>query len=101
MTALAEQLERIVGSQGLTTDPDELHPRLTEWRGAYEGRTSCMVRPASTDEVAAVAAVDEETAMEALDLIDLDLEELPMFLTSLTYIRHPTWPLIRHLTRYS
>jgi len=29
------------------------------------------------EEIAAVAAVDEETALEALDLIDLDLEELP------------------------
>ncbi|MFC1863761.1 xanthine dehydrogenase family protein molybdopterin-binding subunit, partial [Thermodesulfobacteriota bacterium] len=29
------------------------------------------------EEIAAVAAVDEETAMEALELIDLDLEELP------------------------
>ena len=54
MTELAEQLERIVGPNGLTTDPDELQPRLTEWRGDYEGRTHCMVRPASTDEVAAV-----------------------------------------------
>ncbi|MBT8094197.1 MAG: FAD-binding oxidoreductase [Gammaproteobacteria bacterium] len=54
MTALAEQLERIVGSNGLTTDPEQLQPRLTEWRGAYEGRSRCMVRPASTDEVVAV-----------------------------------------------
>jgi len=29
------------------------------------------------EEIAAVAAVDEETALEALDLIDVDLEELP------------------------
>ena len=29
------------------------------------------------EEIAAVAAVDEDTAMEALDLIELDLEELP------------------------
>ena len=29
------------------------------------------------EEIAAVAAVDEETALEALGLIDLDLEELP------------------------
>jgi len=29
------------------------------------------------EEIAAVAAVDEDTAMEAIDLIDLDLEELP------------------------
>jgi 4-hydroxybenzoyl-CoA reductase subunit alpha len=35
------------------------------------------------EEVAAVAAVDEETALEALDLITLDLEELPPVYDSL------------------
>ena len=43
--------------------------------------TSCPSRPrrsaSSGDEVAAVAAVDEDTAAEALALIDVDYEELP------------------------
>jgi 4-hydroxybenzoyl-CoA reductase subunit alpha len=33
------------------------------------------------DEIAAVAAVDEETALEALSLIDVEYEELPLLLT--------------------
>jgi 4-hydroxybenzoyl-CoA reductase subunit alpha len=33
------------------------------------------------EEVAAVAAVDEDTASEALDLIRVDYEELPVFST--------------------
>ena len=54
MMALIEDLKRIVGPRGCTTDPDELQPHLVEWRGAYEGRAQVMVNPASTAEVAAV-----------------------------------------------
>ena len=54
MMALIEDLKRIVGPRGCTTDPDELQPHLVEWRGAYEGRAQVMVSPASTAEVAAV-----------------------------------------------
>ena len=54
MMALLEELRRIVGEKGYTTDPEALLPHLTEWRGAYEGRARIMVSPASTREVAAV-----------------------------------------------
>ena len=54
MTALLEQLKEIVGQGGWTTDAHDLQPHLTEWRGIYEGRTRVMVRPRSTEEVAAV-----------------------------------------------
>ena len=54
MTALLEDLKRIVGPKGWTTDPVELQPHLVEWRGAYEGRTLVRVSPATTAEVAAV-----------------------------------------------
>lgn len=56
MTALLEQLKGIVGPAGWTTDPDELHPHLVEWRGAYEGRTQIMLAPATTVEVSAVVS---------------------------------------------
>lgn len=51
---LPEQLKAIVGPAGWTSDPAELEPHLTEWRGAYRGRTLLMVSPASTSEVAAI-----------------------------------------------
>lgn len=65
MTALVEELKRIVGPRGYTEDPAALHPHLVEWRGAYEGRTMLMVSPASTAEVAAVvdACRDAGTAI--------------------------------------
>jgi FAD/FMN-containing dehydrogenase len=54
MTALIEHLKSIVGPKGWVTDPDELHPHVTEWRGVYEGRTPLLLRPASTEEVSAI-----------------------------------------------
>jgi len=51
---LLDQLKRIVGPSGWTSDPVELAPHLTEWRGAYRGNTPLMVAPRSTPEVAQV-----------------------------------------------
>ncbi len=51
---LLEQLKDIVGPKGWTTDPADLEPRLTDWRGAVHGKTPIVVSPANTDEVAAV-----------------------------------------------
>ena len=51
---LLEQLKRIVGPKGWTTDPAELSVRLTEWRGVVNGATPMAVSPASTTEVSAV-----------------------------------------------
>ncbi len=51
---LIEKLKEIVGSQGWTTDPIDLEPKLTDWRGAVTGATPIVISPATTDEVAAV-----------------------------------------------
>ena len=49
-----DRLRAVVGDAGLLTDPDLTAPYLTDWRGAFHGRAAAVVRPASTDEVAAV-----------------------------------------------
>lgn len=54
MMALLEELQEIVGPGGWSTDPEELQPMLTEWRGVYEGRTAILVKPKTTEEVAAI-----------------------------------------------
>ena len=36
---LLERLKAIVGPGGWKSDPTELEPHLTEWRGVYTGRT--------------------------------------------------------------
>ena len=65
MSTLLEVLQNIVGSGGCETDPTDLQPHLTEWRGVYTGRTLALVRPRSTAEVSAVvkACANENTAI--------------------------------------
>ncbi|WP_265949913.1 FAD-binding oxidoreductase [Dechloromonas sp. A34] len=52
--SLSERLAGIVGATHVLTDPAELAPFLTDWRGRYHGAAQCLVRPANTVEVAAV-----------------------------------------------
>ena len=51
---LATRLAAIVGRSAVITERDALTPYETEWRGRYHGRARLVVRPASTEEVAAV-----------------------------------------------
>ena len=53
-TALTGQLAAVVGGAHVSTDPDVLAGRSTDWTGRYRGRASALVRPGSADEVAAV-----------------------------------------------
>ncbi|MET0970796.1 MAG: FAD-binding oxidoreductase [Tardiphaga sp.] len=48
------QIETIVGAKHVLTAPAETEPYLQDWRGRYKGRACCVVRPGSTDEVAAI-----------------------------------------------
>jgi len=56
-----ERLAAIVGTQGLITDARDMEPYVVDWRRYYRGRTSAVVRPASTEEVAAVVQLCAET----------------------------------------
>ncbi len=58
MTAdLAARLRDLVGPAGVVDDPAGF---LTDWRGAYSGTAAAVVRPGSTEEVAAVVALCRE-----------------------------------------
>ena len=66
MTAVADltaRLREIVGDPGLVTDADQLPGYLVDWRGAYRGRAAVVVRPGSTDEVAAVVGLCREAGV--------------------------------------
>lgn len=52
--ALTERLAAIVGAAYLTTDEGVLDGRSVDHTGRYRGHASALVRPGSTDEVAAV-----------------------------------------------
>ncbi len=49
-----DKLRSIVGDKGLITDEQTKHPYLSDWRENYLGTALAVVRPASTEEVAAV-----------------------------------------------
>lgn len=50
----------IVGDKGLFTDPAAMEPHLAEERGLYRGAAAAVVRPASTEEAAAVVKLCAE-----------------------------------------
>jgi FAD/FMN-containing dehydrogenase len=52
--SFAARLAAIVGRAAVITERSALDPYETEWRGRYHGRARLVVRPASTEEVAAV-----------------------------------------------
>ncbi|MBK1660701.1 FAD-binding oxidoreductase [Paracraurococcus ruber] len=49
---LLGRLQALLGPRGLLTDPADLAPHLADWRNLYRGRTPCVIRPASTAELA-------------------------------------------------
>ena len=51
---LLEQLKATIGEANVLTEPADTAPYLTDWRKRYTGRAQAVVRPATTDEVAAV-----------------------------------------------
>src|SRR5262245_19986437 len=54
MSSFIDKLHGIVGERGVITDDSGKHPYLTDWRENYLGSALAIVRPASTEEVAAV-----------------------------------------------
>lgn len=53
--ALARELRTIVGDANVLTDPDLVAGYQTDWTGRFRGEARCVVRPGTTEEVAAVA----------------------------------------------
>ena len=50
---LIERLRQRLGPGGILTDPADTDPYCADWRRLYHGRTPAVLRPASTQEVAA------------------------------------------------
>jgi FAD/FMN-containing dehydrogenase len=60
---LTEQLAAIVGAGHVSTDSDVLAGRSVDYTGRYRGHASALVRPGSSDEVAAVLRVCREAGV--------------------------------------
>ncbi len=50
----------LLGPKGVVTDPDDIAPWVTDWRGRYHGAAAAILAPASTQEVAATVALAAE-----------------------------------------
>ncbi|MCW2241096.1 FAD-binding oxidoreductase [Azospirillum canadense] len=60
MADIVADLESVVGAAQVLRDAGDTEPFLADWRGRYRGTALCVVRPASTAEVAAVVRLCAE-----------------------------------------
>ena len=51
---LLDAIRAVVGDRGLLTDRSDTAPYSEDWRRLYQGRTAAVVRPSTTEELAAV-----------------------------------------------
>lgn len=55
--ALIDEARARLGPRAVVTDPSDIAPWLTDWRGRYHGKARAILSPASTEEVAAIVAI--------------------------------------------
>jgi FAD/FMN-containing dehydrogenase len=53
---LIEQVRNRCGPKAVITDPADIEPWLTDWRGRFHGRADAILAPSSTEEVALIVA---------------------------------------------
>jgi len=61
MTDTNARLKEAAGPKGWSDDPSEIAPHLQEWRGKYQGKSSLLMKPDSTETVAKILAICNET----------------------------------------
>jgi FAD/FMN-containing dehydrogenase len=54
---LIDDIRSSCGAKAVITDPGDVAPWLTDWRGRYHGQADAILAPASTDEVALIVGV--------------------------------------------
>ncbi|AKI01518.1 4-phosphoerythronate dehydrogenase (FAD-dependent) [Hoeflea sp. IMCC20628] len=59
--SLISRFVAITGAQNALTDPSDIAPYLIELRGLYQGESPLVLRPANTEEVAAILRLANET----------------------------------------
>ena len=57
MSALINELRRLLGDGRVLTAAEDVAPFCTDWRGRYFGRALCVALPGTTTEVAAVVSL--------------------------------------------
>src|SRR6478609_1621796 len=51
--SLVSQLQEQLGANAVLTGAADIAPHVTDWRGRFRGNASCVVLPATTEQVAA------------------------------------------------
>ena len=57
---LIQQVEQRLGPRAVVTDPTEIEPWVTDWRGRVHGSSPAMLAPGSTEEVAEIVRLAAE-----------------------------------------
>jgi FAD/FMN-containing dehydrogenase len=57
MTDVYAQLKEAAGPQGYSEDPREIAPHLEEWRGRSHGKSALLLKPSTTEQVAALLSI--------------------------------------------
>ena len=54
---LVDEVRGRFGDRSVLTDPVDIEPSLTDWRGRWHGKSVAILQPQSTEEVAAIVAM--------------------------------------------
>lgn len=57
---MIDRFVALLGPKGVVTDPDDIAPWVSDWRGRYHGAAVAILSPASTQEVAATVVLAAE-----------------------------------------
>ena len=57
---LIDQARAVLGDKGVITDPAEIAPWTTDWRGRYHGAAPAILAPDNTEQVAAIVRLAGE-----------------------------------------
>lgn len=60
---LVDEIRNRCGARAVVTDPADLEPWLTDWRGRYHGQADAILAPASTQEVALIVGLAAKRAV--------------------------------------
>ncbi|WP_312998748.1 FAD-binding protein, partial [Achromobacter animicus] len=59
----SQRLVQALGPDTVFTDPADIAPWLSDWRGLYNGQAQAVVRPRTTAEVATCLALCQEAGV--------------------------------------
>ncbi len=54
---IIDRFVALLGPKGVVTEPDDIAPWLTDWRGRFHGASPAILQPDSTEKVAAAVTL--------------------------------------------